>query len=110
MQFTIRLAITVAIIVVFAQVGRRFPSLGGLLATMPLTSVIVLLWIYADEPGDYELLARYTQGAFWGILPSLVFFGVAYVCFRRQMAFPLVLWAGFGAWLVGAALHQWLLK
>jgi uncharacterized membrane protein (GlpM family) len=110
MQFLIRMAITVAIIVIFAQVGRRFPSLGGLLATMPLTSVIVLLWIYADEPGDYDLLARYVQGAFWGIIPSLIFFAVAYLCFRRQMAFPVVLSAGFGAWLVGAAVHQWLLK
>jgi uncharacterized membrane protein (GlpM family) len=110
MQFVIRLAITLVVIVIFAQVGRRLPSLGGLLATMPLTSVIVLVWLNADGPGDHELLARYAQGAFWGIIPSLIFFAVVYFCFRRQMVFPLVLSIGFGAWLVGAAVHQWFLK
>ncbi len=110
MQFIVRLAMTLAVIVLVTQVGRRLPSLGGLLATMPLTSLIVLVWLHADSPGDLDLLARYAEGAFWGIIPSLAFFGVTYLCFRRQMAFPLVLAIGFGMWLVGAVVHQWLLK
>jgi uncharacterized membrane protein (GlpM family) len=110
MQFMIRVVITLAIIVIFAHVGRRWPSLGGLLATMPLTSVLVLVWMNGEGAVDHQVLTRYAQGAFWGIMPSLVFFAVAYLGFRRQMEFPLVLSAGFGAWLVGAVVHQWLLK
>jgi uncharacterized membrane protein (GlpM family) len=110
MQYMIKVVITLAIIVTFAHVGRRWPSLGGLLATMPLTSVLVLVWMNAEGTVDPEVLTRYAQGAFWGIIPSLVFFAVAYFGFRRQMAFSLVLSAGFSAWLVGAVVHQWLLK
>jgi uncharacterized membrane protein (GlpM family) len=110
MPFLVRVAITVVIIVIFVQVGRRLPTLGGLLATMPLTSVIVLIWLRTDCPDDPGLLTRYAQGAFWGIIPSLVFFGVTYLCFRREMTFPAVLTVGFAAWLVGAAVHQWFLK
>jgi len=31
-------------------VGRRFHLLGGLIATMPLTSLAVLVWLATDNP------------------------------------------------------------
>jgi hypothetical protein len=110
MQFFIKLGLAVAIIVFCSQVGKKFPSLSGLIATMPLTSLLVLAWLHADDPGNPRLMAEYTRGAFWGIIPSLLFFGVLYVCFRRQLPIFVVLSLGFGVWLLGALLHQWLLK
>jgi F0F1-type ATP synthase assembly protein I len=110
MQFIVKLSVTVAIIVMCAQVGRKYPALGGLLATMPLTSLIVLLWLHADQPGDHGLLAAYARGAFWGILPSLLFFAVSYLGFQRHYTLPLVLAAAFAAWLAGAGLHRWLIR
>jgi uncharacterized membrane protein (GlpM family) len=52
----------------------------------------------------------FTRGALWGILPSLLFFAVAFVCFKREFSLPLVLGLSFAVWLGAAALHQWLLK
>jgi uncharacterized membrane protein (GlpM family) len=110
MQFFIKLGMAVAIIVFCSQVGRRFPSLGGLIATMPLTSLLVLAWLYSDDPGNSQLMAQYTRGAFWGIIPSMLFFMVLTICFRRELPLPVVLGAGFAVWLAGALVHQWLLK
>ena len=110
MPFFYKLVITNIIIVFCAQVGKRFPALGGLIATMPLTSLLVLLWLYTDNPGDYRLMTDYTRGVLWGIIPTILFFVAVYLCFRRQLSLPLVLSAGFGVWLAGAAVHQWLLK
>jgi hypothetical protein len=44
------------------------------------------------------------------MMPTILFFAAAYLCFRRQLPLPLVLSAGFGVWLAGAAVHQWLLN
>jgi len=52
----------------------------------------------------------FAQGAFRGILPTMLFFFVALVCFKRQLPLSIVLGSGFGAWLVAACVHQWLLK
>ena len=109
MNFLLKLAISNAIIILCSQLGKRLPTLGGLIATMPLTGLIILIWLYSDNPGDYKLMERYTQGALWGIVPSILFFGVAFFCFRRQMPLSVVLPAGFGVWVLGAAVHQWLL-
>jgi len=38
-----------------------------------------------------------------------MFFLVAYLCFRRQVALPVTLGAAFAAWLAGAAAHVYLL-
>ncbi|HTP64422.1 MAG TPA: DUF3147 family protein [Geobacteraceae bacterium] len=110
MQFFLKLLITNLIIVFCAWIGRRSPTLGGLIATMPLTSLLVLLWLYTDNPGDYRLMTGYTKGVLWGIIPTILFFAVTLLCFRRQMSLPVALSAGFGAWLTGALLHQLLLR
>jgi len=110
MQFVVKLLLTNAVIVGCAFVSRKFPSLGGLIATMPLTSLLVLFWIHSDSPGDSRLLTLYTEGVLWGIVPTVLFFAAALVCFSRQASLALALSVGFGLWLLGALVHQWLLR
>ena len=110
MHFTSKRLMTNLSIMAGTQIGRKFPTLGGVIATMPLTSLLVLLWLYSDNPGDARLMADYTRGVLWGIVPTILFFAVALLCFRRQLPLSLVLSASFGVWLAGAAFHQWLLK
>ena len=110
MRFVIKLLISVCVIAVCAQIGRKLPSLAGLIAVMPLTGVVVLVWLYLDNPGNFELMSAYTRGALWGILPSILFFVVAYLCFRKQLALWIVLCASFAVWLIAAVVHQWLIN
>jgi uncharacterized membrane protein (GlpM family) len=110
MQFIIKLAITVAVIIISAQIGKRFPSLAGLIGTMPLTGLLVLIWLYTEKPGDMETMTDYTKGALFGVFPSIMFYLVAWMCFRRGMSLPGALTAGFGVWIIGAFLHQMFLK
>ena len=110
MQFAIKLLISTDIIIFCTQIGRKFPTLGGLIATMPLTGVIVLVWLYSDNPGNFSLMNNYIKGALWGIAPSILFFIVAYLCFNKHLPLSLVLTASFGAWLIGAFVHQWFLR
>ena len=62
MQFLVKLVITILIILFCTQIARTFPTLAGLIATAPITTLIVLLWIYSDKPGDYETLSGFVKG------------------------------------------------
>jgi uncharacterized membrane protein (GlpM family) len=106
MHFFIKLLASVVIIVLSSQIARKLPTLGGLIATMPLTGVIVLLWVYTDNPGNFPLLQNYTKGAVWGILPSILFFITAFICFNKHLPLSLVLAISFGVWLIGGCIHQ----
>ena len=110
MQFLVKLSASVAIILFCTQIGRRFPSLSGLIATMPLTSALVLVWLYSDNPGDFSLMRNYARGALWGIAPTILFFCAAYLCFRKQLPLALMLPVSFGVWVAGALVHQWCLR
>ena len=109
MRFVVKLLISLGIIIFCTQVGRKLPTLAGLIAVMPLTGLVVLVWLYVDNPGNFGLMTDYTKGALWGILPSILFFLVALVCFRRQLPLWIVLCASFSVWVIAAAVHQWLL-
>jgi len=110
MPFILKLAITNLIIVACVRIGKNYPSLGGLIATMPLTSLLVLVWLHLDNPGDSRLLTEYTKGVLWGILPTVFFFVAVYLSFRRQAPLSLALALGFGVWLAGALIHHWLVR
>jgi len=105
-RFIIKLLISVGMIILCSQIGRKLPTLGGLLAVMPLTGLIVLLWLYSDNPGNFDIMTAYAKGALWGIIPSTLFFAVAFVCFRRHLPLWKVLCASFTVWIVAAAVHQ----
>ncbi len=110
MRFAIKLLISVCVIAFCAQIGRRLPTLAGLIAVMPLTGLIVLVWLYLDNPGNFSLMTDYTKGALWGIVPSVLFFLVAFLCFHKKLSLWIVLCASFAVWLVAAFIHQLLLK
>jgi uncharacterized membrane protein (GlpM family) len=98
------------VILLCTQIGRKIPSLAGLIAVMPLTGLLVLVWLYLDNPGNFELMMDYTKGALWGIIPSILFFLVAFLCFRKELSLWIVLLASFAIWLAAAFIHQLLLK
>ncbi len=109
LHFALKLSMTIAIIVGCSQIAKRLPTLAGLIATAPITTLIVLLWVWTDNPGDYTLMQNYSKGVLWGIIPSTLFFGVALLCFYKRMSIYAVLAASSFVWLAAAAVHQWLL-
>jgi uncharacterized membrane protein (GlpM family) len=109
MDFLLKLLLSNVVIILCVQIGKKIPSLAGLIATMPLAGLIVLIWLYTDKRGDFGFMALYTRGALWGILPTVAFYLTALFCFTKQMPLAVVLSASFGVWLVGAFIHQRLL-
>ncbi|GAI38679.1 unnamed protein product, partial [marine sediment metagenome] len=58
MRFAIKLLISVCVIAFCVGIGRKLPTLAGLIAVMPLTGLIVLVWLYRDNPGNFNLMTE----------------------------------------------------
>ncbi len=110
MLILLKIVLSVAIILVATAVGKKLPSTAGLVGVMPLTGALVLVWMYLENKGDPEIMQDFTKGALWGIIPSILFFLVAFFCFKKHLSLPIVLVASFGVWLGAAYIHQWILK
>ena len=110
MHFSLKLLLSNIVILLCVWLGRRHPSLGGLIATMPLTSLIVLLWLYFDNPQEKGQLTAYVGGVFFGVIPTLLFFGVVWLGLRRGFPLGVAVATGFVIWIASAFFHQLLLK
>ena len=110
MQFALKLLAANIIIVLCVWLGKKYSSLAGLIATMPITSLIVLLWLYSENPADGKSLSGYVGGVFFGVIPTLLFFGATWLCLKKGVHLPATLVASFIVWMAAAALHQLLLK
>ena len=108
LQFFLKAAITVALVLAASYFARRNGWLGALVASLPLTSLLVLGWLYADTR-DAKQVADLSMGIFWFVLGSLPFFVVLAVALRHGwhigLAFACAALAGFA----GVSLTQWLL-
>ena len=110
MQLLIKVFISLVIILLATFAARRFPSIAGLIGVMPLTGALVLTWVYLENKGDPVIMSGFTKGAVWGMIPSILFYFVAFFCLKKGLPLIVVLLASFAAWLLAAVVHQWLLK
>ena len=84
------------IIAAVSEIARRSPGFGALVASLPLVSVLGMMWLWHDTR-DPERLASHAGATFWFVLPSLPMF----------LLIPLLLRKGVGFWpalLAGCAL------
>ncbi len=80
------------IIAAIAEIGRRLPAMGALIASLPLISILGMIFLWHARP-DAENMAVHAQATFWFVLPSLPMF----------LLIPVLLRQGYGFWFALAA-------
>lgn len=69
----IKIFSSAGLIVIISELARRGSWLGALLASLPIISVLAIVWLYVDTR-DVEKISALSTGVFWLVLPSLTFF------------------------------------
>jgi hypothetical protein len=108
LQFLLKTAITVAVVLAASLLARRSGWVGALVASLPLTSLLVLGWLYA-ETRDQRQVADLSMGIFWFVLGSLPFFVVLALGLRHGWQVTVAFAAAAAAGFAGVTLTQWLL-
>jgi predicted permease len=108
--YLLKLLVSAALVVLVSEVViKRTGYLGGLLASLPLVSLLAIGWIWF-ETHDTAKIADFSRGVFWFVLPSLLFFLVLPWSLPRLGFYPslalacLVTMAGYAA--MATALHR----
>src|SRR5881398_4226503 len=82
----IKAALSGVIVAAVSEIARRYPTWGGLVASLPLTSLLAMIWLFRDthEP---ERVAELSLSAFWFFLPSVPLFVALPVLIRSGVPF-----------------------
>lgn len=73
LQLILKVAVTSVLIEAASEAAKRNVIAGAVIASVPLTSVIAMIWLYADT-GDTAKVAAFASGVFWLVLPSILLF------------------------------------
>ena len=87
LYFILKCTLSGIIIGVVSEVARRSPTFGALIVSLPLVSLLGILWLWHDT-GDVERIAGHAESTFWYVLPSLPMF----------LVMPMMLRSGFAFW------------
>ena len=93
LYLVIKAALSGVIIAVASEVARRWPGWGALIVSLPLVSVLAMIWLWRDTQ-DPVRLAAHSEATFWFVLPSLPMFLLIPLLLRQGYAFWLALAAG----------------
>lgn len=92
----LKAAISGILIALASEVARRYAGFGALVASLPLVSVLGMIWLWRDTH-DPARLADHTAATLWFLAPSVPMF----------LLIPAMLRAGTGFWtslIAGCAL------
>ena len=86
--YLVKIVITTILIVAISEIAKRSTLIGAILASVPLVSVLAMIWIYIDTK-DVGRISSLSTSVFWLVIPSLTLF----------LALPLLLKQGLNFYL-----------
>jgi len=89
----LKAVISGAVVAAVSEIAKRYPGVGGLLASLPLVSVLGMIWLWRDKP-DAANMAAHATATFWFVLPSLPMFLLIPAMLRAGASFWATLIAG----------------
>lgn len=87
-QYVAKVVVTALVVVAISEMAKRWTLMGAVMASLPLTSILALIWLYVDT-GSTTKVSDLSWGIFWVVIPSLLFF----------VSFPMLIKWGTNFWL-----------
>lgn len=107
LYLALKAVISGVLIAVASTLAKRYPGFGALIASLPLVSVLGMIWLWKDKP-DAENMAAHAGATFWYVLPSLPMFLLIPILLRNGVGFWISLALGCGLTISLYAAMTWI--
>lgn len=93
LYLVVKAVISGILIAVASEVARRWPGWGALVVSLPLVSILAMLWLWRDT-NDPVRMAAHVEATFWFVIPSLPMFLLIPALLRQGHSFWSALFVG----------------
>ncbi len=104
-----KLVITSVLVVAVSEIAKRSPLLAAVVASVPLVSVLAMIWLYA-ETRDVARIALLARDIFWLVFPSLLLFVSLPLLLKQGVNFATSMVASIGLTAAGYVVVVWMLR
>lgn len=88
--YIVKVLLSSVIIVAISEVSKKSSLIGGIFASLPLVSVLGIIWLYIDTQNTQQII-NLSKSIFWLVIPSLSLFIALPVLLSRGLNFYLAL-------------------
>ena len=107
--YILKVLLSSVTIVAISEISKRSTLAGSILASIPIVSLLAFVWMYIDTK-DTAKIAGLSQGIFWLVIPSLLFFILFPVLLKKNVEFWLSLSISLTIMVVGYFMMLFVLK
>ncbi|MCZ7626021.1 MAG: hypothetical protein C3F12_00825 [Candidatus Methylomirabilota bacterium] len=100
MYYLTKLIVTCALVVAISEVAKRSSLAAAVLASVPLVSVLAMVWLYLDTR-DVDKVAGLVHSIFWLVIPSMLLFVTLPILLRSGINFFVGLSVSIGLTVAG---------
>lgn len=86
LYYILKFTISALLIVAISEVSKRYSLAAGILASLPIVSVLGMIWLYIDT-ASVEKVSKLSTSIFWMVLPSLSLFIMLPVFLKNKVSF-----------------------
>lgn len=105
MYVIIKIIASAFIIGIVTEVSRRFPSYGGIIAALPLVSLLSIVWLYVQGE-QTATLSKFALGVLWGFPATAFLLVIVYVALRNSVHLFISIGLGVCGWLIFLILQE----
>ena len=84
--YIVKILTTTFLIVAISEIAKRSSFIGAILASIPLVSVLAMIWLYIDTKNVSNVSAL-SSSVFWLVIPSMALFISLPVLLRQGINF-----------------------
>ena len=86
LYYVLKVAISALLIVAVSEISKRYSLAAGILASLPIVSVLAMIWLYIDT-SSIEKVSQLSTSIFWMVLPSLSLFIMLPLLLKSKLLF-----------------------
>jgi hypothetical protein len=81
-----KIVMTTLLVVLISEIAKRSSLMGAILASVPLVSVLAMIWLYIDTK-EISKISELSLSVFWLVIPSLALFATLPLLLKQGISF-----------------------
>ncbi|MBG9587601.1 DUF3147 family protein [Cytobacillus firmus] len=109
MFILLKIVISAMVIASVTEIARRFPTYGGIIAALPIVSILSIVWLYLQGE-SFESLSKFTLGVLIGFPATAFLLFIIYIALKGSLPLFVTISIGVGSWTLFILLQNYISK
>ncbi len=109
MYVFVKIIVSAILIGIVTEVSRRYPSYGGIIAALPLVSLLSIIWLYVQGEQN-STLSRFIVSVLFGFPATAVLLLIVFLALKQSIHLFVAIGLGIGGWFVCLFVQEYVIR